>query len=62
LFGQLPADEHQGVDMVCRVVEHVQCDEPARWLDRVGWAIVAAAGDAMGELALAPEPGQHVCR
>ena len=61
LIGKLPADEDQRVDMMSWVVEHLQGHKPAGRIDGVGRAIITTAGDAMGELALAPEPGQHVC-
>jgi hypothetical protein len=60
LIGQLPGDEHQGVDVMSRVVEHVYGDEPTGGLDRVGRTIVAAAGDAVSEFTQPPEPSQHV--
>ena len=56
LVGQLPSDEHQGVDMMSGIVEHVHGDQPAWWLDGVGRTIVATTGNAMGELALSTEP------
>ena len=60
LVGQLPGDEHQRVDMMSRVVEHMHGDQPAGWFDRVGRTIVAATGNAMGELAVPTEAGQHI--
>jgi len=45
---------------MCGVVEHVQGNQSTWWLDGVGWTIVAAAGDAMSELALSTESCQHI--
>ncbi len=42
------------------VVEHLHGNEATGRLDRVGRPVVAAAGNAMGELALSSEPGQHI--
>ena len=46
--------------MMCRVVEHVQRNQPTWRFDGVGRTIIATTGDAMGELAVSTEPGQHI--